>query len=111
MQRSLAGLVTLHPTINYIEALPVKMFEYMSAGVPVIASDFPLWRRVVIESECGLCVDPLDSQSISRAIDFLCENPEQARMMGSNGQLAIKNKYNWQIEERKLLDYYKALCR
>ncbi|WP_262387757.1 glycosyltransferase family 4 protein [Pseudomonas gessardii] len=111
LQRSLAGLVTLHPTINYIEALPVKMFEYMSAGVPVIASDFPLWRRVVIESECGLCVDPLDSQSISRAIDFLCENPEQARMMGSNGQLAIKNKYNWQIEERKLLDYYKALCR
>ncbi|QVN03239.1 glycosyltransferase family 4 protein [Pseudomonas rhodesiae] len=111
LQRSLAGLVTLHPTINYIDALPVKMFEYMSAGVPVIASDFPLWRSVVIESECGLCVDPLDSQSIARAIDFLCENPEQARIMGSNGQLAIKNKYNWQIEEWKLLNYYKALGR
>ncbi|KMT52515.1 glycosyl transferase [Pseudomonas fildesensis] len=111
LRRSMAGLVTLHPTINYIDALPVKMFEYMSAGVPVIASDFPLWRSVVIESECGLCVDPLDSQSIARAIDFLSENPEQARIMGSNGQLAIKNKYNWQIEEGKLLDYYKALSR
>src|SRR5690606_35266185 len=71
LNRSIAGLVALHPTVNYIDALPVKMFEYMSAGIPVIASDFPLWRKIIRDNNCGVCVDPLDPQAIADAIAFL----------------------------------------
>ncbi|MDI5933020.1 glycosyltransferase family 4 protein [Halomonas kalidii] len=109
MGGSLAGLVTLHPVINYLDALPVKMFEYMSAGVAVIASDFPLWREIVVGNDCGLCVDPLDPPAIAEAIDFLVANPVRAREMGTNGQRAVAERYNWQQEEDKLLDTYRAL--
>jgi glycosyltransferase involved in cell wall biosynthesis len=73
--RSIAGLVTLHPISNYLDALPIKMFEYMSAGIPVIASDFELWRTIIEDAKCGLCVDPLDPVSIAEAIDYLVSHP------------------------------------
>jgi glycosyltransferase involved in cell wall biosynthesis len=104
--RSVAGLVTFHPLPNHIDAQPNKMFEYMSSGVPVIASNFPLWREIIEGNDCGLCVDPLDPKAIAGAIDQLVKNPDFARRMGENGRQAVLNKYNWSIEERKLLDFY-----
>lgn len=109
MHRSFGGLVTLHPIVNYIDALPVKMFEYMAAGVPVIASNFPLWREIVEGNECGICVDPLDPKAIAQAIDYLATHPDEAERMGRNGQRAVAMKYNWGIEERKLLELYATL--
>lgn len=107
---SVAGLVTLHPIINYIDALPVKMFEYMAAGVPVIASDFSLWREIIEGNDCGLCVDPLDPRAIAEAIDFFVDNPGRAEQMGRNGQRAVNERYNWSIEEGKLLKLYASLA-
>ena len=109
LDRSKAGLVTLHPVVNYLDALPVKMFEYMAAGVPVIASHFPVWREIVELHECGLCVDPLDPAAVAKAIDFLIAHPEEAQRMGGNGQRAVQNIYNWRIEEAKLLAFYCSL--
>jgi len=106
---SIAGLVTLYPVINYLDALPVKMFEYMAAGLPVIASDFPLWKQIIEGNNCGLCVDPLDPKAIAKAIDYLVNNLEEAEKMGRNGQRAVYEKYNWDIEEQKLLEFYKKL--
>lgn len=106
LSRSMAGLVTLHPIINYIDALPVKMFEYMSAGIPVIASDFPLWREIIEGNDCGLLVDPLNPLAIAHAIDYLVSNPEEAQRMGKNGRIAVETKYNWTMEEKKLLAFY-----
>lgn len=103
------GLVVLHPVTNYIDAYPVKLFEYMAAGVPVIASDFPLWREIVAGSRCGLLVDPLDSCEIAKAIQYLCEDDVSARAMGLNGQEAVRNKYNWDNEGAKLVNFYCAL--
>ena len=81
----------------------------MSAGIPVIASNFPLWRDIIEGNDCGLCVDPLDPKAIAAAIDFLINNPERAQQMGENGQRAVTKYYNWSIEEAKLLDFYKKL--
>jgi glycosyltransferase involved in cell wall biosynthesis len=104
--RSVAGLVTLHPVINYLDALPIKMFEYMAAGIPVIASDFKLWRTIVEESSCGICVDPMDPAAIADAIDFLVRNSDVACRMGRSGREAVKTRFNWTNEEAKLIRFY-----
>ncbi|MFC4446025.1 glycosyltransferase [Castellaniella denitrificans] len=109
LARSSIGLVTLHPTVNYVDALPIKMFEYMAAGIPVIASDFPLWRSIIESAGCGICVDPLDPKAIARAIDELLAEPDRAVQMGRNGRQAVLDRFNWSIEEEKLLDFYQAL--
>lgn len=106
MSNSMAGLVTLHARENYLDALPVKMFEYMAAGIPVIASDFPLWRGIIEFSSCGLCVDPMNPAAIAEAIDYLVTHPEHARRMGMNGRRAVRENYNWHAESKKMLAFY-----
>jgi glycosyltransferase involved in cell wall biosynthesis len=107
--RSVAGVVTLHPASNYLDSLPIKMFEYMSAGIPVIASDFDLWRTIVEESECGLCVDPMDPIAIAQAMDYLLSHRDEAEKMGVNGRQAVLSRYNWAREEAKLIEFYDRL--
>jgi glycosyltransferase involved in cell wall biosynthesis len=107
--RSVAGLVNLHPLANYLDALPIKMFEYMSAGIPVIASNFELWRQIVEDSGCGLCVDPMDPAAIAVAIDYLVAHPDEARKMGESGRQAVLSRYNWTQEEAKLRGFYDQL--
>ena len=109
LSRSVAGIVTFLPVPNHIDAQPNKIFEYMSAGLPVIASHFPLWREIIEGNECGLCVDPLDPAAIAAAMDRLVENPDLARRMGENGRRAVHERYNWGVEEKKLLALYGKL--
>lgn len=109
LNSSIAGLVVLHPTISYIDSLPVKMFEYMCAGIPVVASDFPLWRSIIDDAQCGLCVDPLEPQEIAKAIDYLVTHPDEALAMGEKGRQAVIEKYNWSNEETKLFSFYSKI--
>jgi glycosyltransferase involved in cell wall biosynthesis len=109
MARSMAGLVTLHPEPNYLDALPVKMFEYMAAGIPVIASRIPLWSDIIEGNACGVCVDPFDAKQIAAAIDRFVLDPELAQRMGANGRKAVIERYNWPVESAKLLAFYGAL--
>jgi glycosyltransferase involved in cell wall biosynthesis len=109
MRRAMAGLVTLHPVVNYLDALPVKMFEYMAAGLPVIASRFPLWQDIVEGNQCGVCVDPGNPAAIAAAIDHFCRHPHIARRMGENGRRAVHTRYNWDTEAAKLAAFYDTL--
>jgi len=111
MAGSVAGVVTFLPVPNHVDAQPNKMFEYMSAGLPLIASDFPLWREIISEADCGICVDPTDVQAIADAMDELASNRERAVDMGLNGQVAVKQKYNWATQAEKLLALYERLVR
>jgi glycosyltransferase involved in cell wall biosynthesis len=103
------GIVCLHPILNFITGLPIKLFEYMLAGLPVIASNFPLWKEIVEGNNCGICVNPLDPKGIAEAIKYLIEHPDEARKMGENGRKAVLEKYNWEKESEKLLDLYKGI--
>lgn len=109
LARSIVGLVVLHATPNHLESQPVKLFEYMSAALPVIASDFPLWRRIVDDAGCGLLVDPLDASAIAEAIDRLVSDPHEADRMGRRGREAVAHRYNWRAEEARLLELYETL--
>ena len=98
-------MVTLHPIINYIDSLPVKMFEYMAVGLPVIAFNFPLWKSIVEENNCGLCVNPMNPEEIAKAINELLSDNELAQKMGANRRQLVLDKYNWVIEEIKLKEF------
>jgi glycosyltransferase involved in cell wall biosynthesis len=111
LAKSCAGIVTYLPLPNHVDSQPNKMFEYMSAGIPIITSNFPLWKEIVEGSQCGICVDPLNSKLIGEAIQYIIDNPIEAEKMGKNGRKAVEQKYNWEIEESKLLDFYKELLQ
>lgn len=111
MSRSKAGLVTFLPAPNHIDSQPNKMFEYMSAGLPIITSNYPLWKDIVEGSGCGICVNPLDPNEIAQAINYIIMNSKEAESMGQNGKKAVLEKYNWGIEEIKLLNLYDELIK
>jgi glycosyltransferase involved in cell wall biosynthesis len=111
LSSSYAGIVTFLPVPNHVDAQPNKMFEYMNAGIPIITSNFKLWQDIVIQNECGICVDPLNPEEIGKAMQYLIDNPEVAKKMGENGREAVEKKYNWRIEEQKLFELYQNLVR
>ena len=110
LARSRVGLVTLFPTANYVDALPIKLFEYMAAGIPVVASDFPLWRSIVEDADCGLLVDPQDANAIAQAIKTLLTDDDNAARLGANGQRRVQQKYSWVAEAEKLQALYQQLA-
>jgi glycosyltransferase involved in cell wall biosynthesis len=104
-----AGAVCLAPLPRYRVSLPVKLFEFMAAGLPVVASDFPLFRRIVEDSDSGICVDPTDPEQIAGAFRFLAEHRVVAAAMAENGRQAVRNQYNWDHEAATLLRTYARL--
>ncbi len=109
LARARLGLVLYHPEQDHLDAQPNKLFEYMAAGLPVIASDFPLWRRIVADAGCGLVVNPLDPQAIAAAVQHLLAHPADAAAMGRRGRAEVAARYNWDAEARKLLALYDTL--
>jgi glycosyltransferase involved in cell wall biosynthesis len=106
---SLVGIVCFLPVPNHIDSQPNKLFEYMSAGLPVIASNFPLWKEIIEQNECGICVDPCRPEEIAGAIDYIVDNKKTVQEMGRDCRKAVEEKYNWAIEERKLIRIYQEL--
>lgn len=106
-----AGLVLFHPVANHVNAQPNKMFEYMSAGLPVIASDFPLWREIVEKNRCGLLVDPLNPREIAEAMTWIFDNPEEAFEMGQRGRKIVFDELNWDTEKQKLFELYRKVMK
>jgi len=100
------GMVMYHPLPNHIEAMPVKMFEYMLMGLPVVASNFPLWKDIIEGNKCGLTADPMNPREIAEAIEYLLQRPQLMEEMGENGRQAVLEKYNWDREAEKLLSLY-----
>lgn len=110
MRNARAGVVLNHPTVNYVDAYPTKMFEYMASGLPVVCSNFPLWEGIVRDAECGIAVDPRDPQAIAAALRSLADDPERAQRLGENGRRAIAERYNWETELGKLEALYERIA-
>lgn len=100
------GIIIPNPIERYLTNYPVKMFEYMAAGLPVISSKYGDSSEFVKESNGGLLVDPLDPEDISKAIVWIFNNPDEAEKMGKRAQEMIFLKYSWETESEKLISLY-----
>jgi len=95
--------------LNHFYSLPNKLFEYMMAGVPMIASGFPEMAAVIEGARCGLLVEPSDPAGIADALAHMVSNPRERAEMGSRGRIAAVTEYNWSRQEEVLLDSYRSL--
>ena len=104
-----AGLAVLHDRPNYRASMPTKVLEYLGLGIPVIASDFPLYRALVEGRRCGLVVPPGDPLAIADAVAWLLDNPKEAAAMGERGRRAVADELNWKGQAEKLIGLYREL--
>lgn len=89
-----------------------KLFEYMHWGIPIICTDFSVWKQIIVEKEkCGICVNPYDVNSIKKAFQFLIDHPDIAQEMGKNGRKAVLREYNWNTQAEKLVALYNKISK
>ncbi len=105
-KNAFAGIALLKPTADFMDSYPTKLFEYMALGLPVITSNFPLYKAVVEMHNCGICINPTDTQALVNAIKHLLNNPEEANRLGANGKKAIQEHYNWESQEERLWQFF-----
>ncbi|MDX8047089.1 glycosyltransferase [Gracilibacillus sp. S3-1-1] len=108
-QNWVAGLAIFPATEHYVKKELTKFFEYMSAGLPIICSNFPTWQAFIDKHQCGIAVDPENPQEWIDAVEFLQNNPIEAEAMGYNGRKAVLQELSWESQEKKLVSWYEQL--
>jgi glycosyltransferase involved in cell wall biosynthesis len=103
------GLVTLHPLRNYLQSQSTKIYEYMAAARPFVASSFPSWMEQLESFDCGVFVDPMDPQEISDAIQGLLSDDQRAREMGLRGRRALEEHFTFEAEGQRLVETTRLL--
>jgi len=81
-------------TVGQRAASPLKLYESMAAGVPVIVTNVPFQAEIVQKHHCGIIVDP-EPSAIASAVKYLIGNPDIARSMGQRGRQAAVKEYSW----------------
>lgn len=105
----LAGVAIFPETEHYMKKELTKFFEYMNAGIPIICSNFPVWKSFINKYQCGITVEPHNDQEIKNAMAYLRNHPDVAKQMGENGKKAVRERLNWGAEEEKLITVYQRL--
>jgi glycosyltransferase involved in cell wall biosynthesis len=94
--------------LSYYYCSPNKLFEYIHAGLPVIASNFPEMCRVIDRHQIGEAFDPSDPADIARSVKKILDQPEKLPRLRENSRQAAAF-YNWEIESKRLLKLYRDL--
>ncbi len=106
IQKSDAGIITFLPVPNHIRTLATKPFEYMACGKPMIMSNFEYWKNTFGDS--SLYVDPNNKDEIIKATRLLLNDDEMLDKMAKKNAKLSKEKYNWEVESKKLIDLYNS---
>ena len=96
--------------LNYRFSLPNKLFDYLSAGIPVIAGDLPEVTRIISENNCGTIISEVTPERISEAVRELLNNPEKLSLMKKNASLASE-KLTWETESEKVKTLYERVLK
>ncbi|MBC1253045.1 glycosyltransferase family 4 protein [Listeria welshimeri] len=103
------GLCLLHPIPNYMHSLATKLFEYMAAGLPILATNIPDWEKLIEETGTGLTTNVCDVQDITNQAEKMMLSHALRESFSDNGRKAFNSRYNWQTEEKKLVSLYHTL--
>lgn len=103
------GLAILHPLPNYLESQSTKIYEYMAAGRPFVASNFRSWRAQLEPFNCGLFVDPSKPEDISQAVRFLLTDVLIASEMGLRGRAAFEQNFVFEGQAQALVELTMSL--
>jgi len=106
MSQCHVGLAILQDSPNFTESYPTKLFEYMLMNLPIITSNFPLYKEVIDESNCGITVTPSSIKEIIEAISWFFNNKDEVVKMGKRGRVTAEQKYSWESEFSKLTTFY-----
>jgi glycosyltransferase involved in cell wall biosynthesis len=87
----------------------VKLFEYLAAGLPIVATDVPRWRALLEEYDCGVCVPFGDPASLAAAIERLLDDDDGTRAMGERARSAAERHYSWETQAAALMGLYERL--
>ena len=112
LKKAKVGLVLLQPEIyRYTISEPVKLFEYLGNGLPVIANDYEIVRKIILKYNCGILVDPTSPYEIADAMEEMLKNSDYWHENGKRGLLAVKETYNWDKYGAQLLNAYEKMER
>lgn len=109
LRGAVAGLATLLPTPNHLISSPIKVFEYMAMGLPVIMSDFPQWRALLDGADCVLFVDPSRPEQIADAMRQLLADPQRRARMGEVARRTVLDRFVWERQLDNLVDAYRRI--
>lgn len=109
LRGAVAGLATLLPTPNHLISSPIKVFEYMAMGLPVIMSDFPEWRKLLAGLDCVIFVDPSKPAEIATAMRKLLADPDRRARMGETARQAVLDTFVWEKQLDNLVDAYRRI--
>ncbi len=105
------GLILFQNTCpNHYYSLPNKLYEYMMAGLPIIASDLPEMSELLTREGCGILVDPEDPSDIAGRILSLAADPDRRRELGAKGRAAALARYTWPLQAEVLVGLYSGLA-
>jgi glycosyltransferase involved in cell wall biosynthesis len=94
--------------VNYNFSLPNKLFDYMSAGIPVISSDLPEISKILAEYKCGIVISEVTKDEISNAIKKLRDNHGLLSELKQNSVIASES-INWETESLKVVELYRSI--
>lgn len=101
------GLCMLYPIDTFKDSYPIKVFEYMQNGLPVLMSDFDKWKELF--GDLSEYTDPMNPIQIANHIKFLLGNPSRLEEMSAKGKVVINEQFNWDSESRSLIELYRKI--
>jgi glycosyltransferase involved in cell wall biosynthesis len=112
---SIAGLVIYDYKLNLGNKVGSygtnKLFEYMESGIPIICTDYDLWRDIVDRYKCGIYVKPGDTYALKNAMIKIINDKKSSFEMGQNGRHAVETEFNWKFTEKDYINLYHKISK
>ena len=103
------GLVPLQPNIKFNKNIPIKVFEYMACGIPLLGANLAPIAYYLANSRAGVVYDSTDAKAFADEAKHMLDDPSMRKSMSKAGRKSVERLWNWGEMEKILLDAYREL--